>query len=119
MAGYPVNEGDALEGFGRWVRHFARGWTPATGDFYGYNPLNMMARTLTCTDDRWNCDYLKECTVPCQHHVGQTAADATPPLAESLAAVHTADFVGLLELLPLHNSFLPAHPCHRSEHKHN
>ena len=59
-----------------------------------------MARTLTCTDERWNCDYLKECEKPCQHHVGQTASDAQPPLADAIAAVHSADFVGVLELLP-------------------
>ena len=47
-----------------------------------------MARTLTCTDERWNCDYLKECEKPCQHHVGQTASDALPPLADAIAAVH-------------------------------
>jgi hypothetical protein len=29
-----------------------------------------------------------------------SAADATPPLGDALAAVHTADFVGVLELLP-------------------
>ena len=99
-AGYPVVKGDDASGFAQWVAHFARGWTPARGDFYGYNPLNHMARALTCTDERWNCDYLKECATPCAHHVGSTAADATPPLAAALAAVHTADFVGLLELLP-------------------
>lgn len=60
----------------------------------------MMARTLTCTDERWNCDYLKECEKPCQHHVGQTASDARPPLADAVAVVHSADFVGVLELLP-------------------
>ena len=92
--------GDDLAGFARWVSHFHDDWTPARGDFYGYNPLNMMARTLTCTDDRWNCDYLKECDGPCQHHVGRDAKDAKPPLAPALAAVHTADFVGVLELLP-------------------
>lgn len=59
-----------------------------------------MARTLTCTDERWNCDYLKECEKPCQHHVGQTASDARPPLATAVAVVHSADFVGVLELLP-------------------
>ena len=92
--------GDDLAGFARWVSHFAEGWSPRAGDYYGYNPLNMMARTLTCTDERWNCDYLKECEAPCAHHVGQRAADATPPLAEALAVVHTADFIGVLELLP-------------------
>ena len=59
-----------------------------------------MARTLTCTDERWNCDYLKECEKPCQHHVGQAASDARPPLADAVAVVHSADFVGVLELLP-------------------
>lgn len=82
-AGYPRVDGDDLAGFGQWVHHFADGWTPARGDFFGYNPLNMMARTLTCRDERWNCDYLKECDLPCAHHVGRRAADATPPLAES------------------------------------
>jgi hypothetical protein len=99
-AGYPVVAGDDVAGFAAWVRHFARGWTPARGDFYGYNPLNMAARTLTCTDERWNCDYIKECERPCAHHVGGSAVDARPPLAAALAAVHTADFVGALELLP-------------------
>ena len=60
----------------------------------------MMARTLTCRDERWNCDYITSCDAPCAHHVGQDAADATPPLGAALAAVHTADFVGVLELLP-------------------
>ena len=99
-AGYPRVDGDDLAGFAQWVKHFHEGWTPAKGDFYGYNPLNMMARTLTCRDENWNCDYLKECETPCQHHVGPNAADATPPLADALAAVHTADFVGVLELVP-------------------
>lgn len=99
-AGYPRVDGDDLAGFARWVHHFAVDWEPSKGDFYGYNPLNMMARTLTCTDERWNCDYVKECEAPCAHHVGARAADATPPLADALAVVHTADFVGVLELLP-------------------
>ena len=99
-AGYPVVKGDDAAGFAQWVSHFARGWTPARGDFYGYNPLNHMSRALMCTDERWNCDYLKECTTPCAHHVGQRAEDARPPLAEAIAAVHAADFVGVLELLP-------------------
>ena len=81
-------------------RTCARGWTPAAGDFLGYNPLNMMARTLTCRDERWNCDYITSCDAPCAHVDGQDAADATPPLGAALAAVHTADFVGVLELLP-------------------
>ena len=60
-ATYPRVEGDDIAGFAKWISHFAVDWTPSKGDFYGYNPLNMMARTLTCTDERWNCDYLKEC----------------------------------------------------------
>ena len=99
-AGYPRVEGDDLTGFGQWVRHFSEGWTPDRGDFFGYNPLNMMARTLTCRDARWNCDYVRECEQPCAHHVGRTASDAAPPLAEAIAAVHSTDFVGVLELLP-------------------
>ena len=99
-AGYPFVRGDDMAGFGSWVSHFGIGWTPSRGDFYGYNPLNMQARTLTCTDNRWNCDYLKECDTPCAHHVGRNASDAIPPLDVALAAVHTADFVGVLELLP-------------------
>ena len=99
-AGFPHVDGDDIAGLARWAAHFARGWTPAAGDFLGYNPLNMMARTLTCRDERWNCDYITSCDAPCAHHVGQDAADATPPLGAALAAVHTADFVGVLELLP-------------------
>ena len=99
-AGYPVVDGDDLAGFDKWVRHFGEGWTADKGDFFGYNPLNMMARTLTCRDARWNCDYVRTCDVPCAHHVGQTSSDAFPPIAESVAAVHAADFVGVLELLP-------------------
>eukprot|EP00966_Prymnesium_polylepis_P330488 7386131-Prymnesium_polylepis.1 len=57
--GLPVVKGDDLAGFGQWVRHYAEGWTPAKGDFGGYNPMNMMARALTCRDEHWNCDYLK------------------------------------------------------------
>ena len=99
-AGYPVVKGDDAAGFAQWVAHYARSWTPARGDFYGYNPLNHMARALTCVDERWNCDYLKECATPCAHHVGNTASDARPPLPLALATVHAADFVGVLELLP-------------------
>ena len=99
-AGYPRVEGDDLAGFGQWVRHFGVGWTPERGDFFGYNPLNMMARTLTCRDARWNCDYVRECEQPCAHHVGKTQADAFPPVAEAVAAVHSSDYVGVLELLP-------------------
>ena len=47
-AGFPHVDGDDIAGLARWAAHFARGWTPAAGDFLGYNPLNMMARTLTC-----------------------------------------------------------------------
>ena len=125
-SGYPVVQGDDLTGFARWVAHFARDWTPSRGDFFGYNPLNMMARTLTCTDERWNCssakpcgsshhslprpraahpflhpgDYLKQCEGPCAHHVGNSVLDASPPIAPAIAAVHSTDFVGVLELLP-------------------
>ncbi len=101
-AGYPVGlPGGDMAGFAAWLDHFAPGrWTPAMGDFTSYNPLNMMARTLTCRDERWNCDYVSSCEVPCAHHVGASAADATPPLADALAAVHTADFIGVTEALP-------------------
>ena len=99
-AGFPWVPGDDMAGFGRWISHFATGWTASKGDFYGYNPTNHMSRALTCTDERWNCDYLKECSAPCAHHVGANASDATPPLAAALAAVHAIDFVGVLELLP-------------------
>ena len=48
-AGYPMGDGpDGLAGgLTRWAAYFAHGWTPARGDFFSYNPLNMMARTLT------------------------------------------------------------------------
>ena len=48
-AGYPMGDGpDGLAGgLARWAAYFAHGWTPARGDFFSYNPLNMMARTLT------------------------------------------------------------------------
>ena len=72
-AGFPHVDGDDIAGLARWAAHFARGWTPAAGDFLGYNPLNMMARTLTCRDERWNCDYITSCDAPCAHHVGQDA----------------------------------------------
>ena len=60
-----------MEGYSNWLTHFADGWSPAKGDFYSYNPLNMMARTLTCRDERWNCDYVGSCDSPCAHHVSR------------------------------------------------
>ena len=46
-AGYPMGDGaeGLAGGLARWAAHFARGWTPARGDFFSYNPLNMMALT--------------------------------------------------------------------------
>ena len=45
-AGYPMGDGaeGLTGGLARWAAHFARGWSPARGDFFSYNPLNMMAR---------------------------------------------------------------------------
>lgn len=98
--GFPVVDGDDyFVGFARWIDHFARDWTPSKGDFGGYNPMNMMARTLTCTDEHWNCDFIQRCDVACAHHVGNDPKDATPPLTEALAAVHTVDVLGVVELL--------------------
>jgi len=45
-AGYPMGDGaeGLTGGLALWAAHFARGWSPARGDFFSYNPLNMMAR---------------------------------------------------------------------------
>ena len=52
-AGYPIGEnGDVTDGLRRWIAHFADGWTPQKGDFYSYNPLNMMARTYAAIRPR-------------------------------------------------------------------
>ena len=100
-AGYPWGNGTGglAEGIGLWAAHFGEGWAPAHGDFWGYNPLNMVARTLTCSDPQWNADYVRTCSAPCAHHAGGRAADATPSRGAAVAAVHSADFIGLLELL--------------------
>ena len=101
-AGYPMGvDGAGLAGgFAQWAAHFAKAWSPARGDFFSYNPLNMQARSLTCVDEHWNCDYISSCDMPCSHHVGPNATDATPPLAEAVATVRSAHFIGVLELLP-------------------
>ena len=100
-AGYPMGDGDGGQagGLARWAAHFAHGWTPARGDFFSYNPSNMMGRALSCRNEEWNCDYVRSCEAPCAHHVGNDAADATPPLGVALGGVHAADVVGVLELL--------------------
>ena len=58
-AGYPMGDGaeGLTGGLARWAAHFARGWRPARGDFFSYNPLNMMARRRVPT-------------VSCGHHPG-------------------------------------------------
>ena len=65
-------------------------------------PVNILLYPMRCarvwTD--WNVDFVTSCEVPCSHHVGPNASDASPSLAAALAALHSAHFVGILELLP-------------------
>jgi len=99
-AGYPMGLDSLANGLARWVSHFASSWTPKAGDFLSYNPLNMQSRSLTCRDEHWNCDFISSCDMPCSHQVGPNVSDANPALHAVLGTVHSAHFIGILELLP-------------------
>lgn len=110
--GFPAGASDT-EGFAEWVRFFDGGsWTPEKGDIGCYNPYNMQARRLTCTNDAFVFPNLTACSATerrdprnaCTDAANHVFADAgalearEPPFEAVADALAKHELVGLTEL---------------------